>query len=310
MPAWDSLLAQFSLIPDESKAGWAATQLVEYLERVSARRDGRNVLFYASAWLQKPHAPPMHSQITHEDINGFMTTLHGMDFSKGLTLILHTPGGVTNAAETIVAYLRSKFSYIETIVPTYAMSAGTMISLGTNAIIMGRQSQLGPIDPQLPLGNRFVSAEAIVKQFARAHGEVAADQRLAHVWAPIIQHMGPALLTEAQNALTYGQSMVENWLASRMLQGHQNAAAAAAAAAAFFNDTTTHLSHGRRIDRDEARKHDITVKDLEDDADLQDAVLSAYHIMTILFEAGPASKGIVSNKNRQWIKNLNVPGAG
>lgn len=57
-----------------------------------------------------------------------MATLHGMEWEKGLTLILHTPGGVTNAAESIVSYLHSKFSDIETIVPTIAMSAGTMIS--------------------------------------------------------------------------------------------------------------------------------------------------------------------------------------
>lgn len=58
-----------------------------------------------------------------------MSVMFGMDWNKGLTLVLHTPGGVTNAAETLVAYLRSKFNYIEVIVPTFAMSAGTMISL-------------------------------------------------------------------------------------------------------------------------------------------------------------------------------------
>ena len=59
-----------------------------------------------------------------------------MDWDKGLTLLLHTPGGVTNAAETIVEYLHTKFSYIEVIVPTYAMSAGTMISLSSNLIFI------------------------------------------------------------------------------------------------------------------------------------------------------------------------------
>lgn len=29
-----------------------------------------------------------------EDINGFMAGVHGHDFSKGLLLILHTPGGM------------------------------------------------------------------------------------------------------------------------------------------------------------------------------------------------------------------------
>ena len=110
-----------------------------------------------------------------------MSTIYGMTWSKGLTLLLHTPGGVTNAAETIVAYLWSKFLDIEVIVPTYAMSAGTMISLAANRLIMGRQSQLGPIDPQMPMGGCFVSARAIVDQFERAKADVLSNRDLAHV---------------------------------------------------------------------------------------------------------------------------------
>lgn len=34
-----------------------------------------------------------------------MPVVHGVDCNKGLTLLMHTPGGVTNTAETIVAYL-------------------------------------------------------------------------------------------------------------------------------------------------------------------------------------------------------------
>jgi len=75
----------------------------------------------------------------------------------------------------------SQFSYIEVIVPTYAMSAGTMISLASNKIIMGRQSQLGPIDPQMPIGGRYVSAQSIVDQFEKAKEEISADPKVANV---------------------------------------------------------------------------------------------------------------------------------
>ena len=56
-----------------------------------------------------------------------MAGIHGHDFNKGLLLILHTPGGSAEAAQTIVEYLRSKFDAIDVLIPTYAMSAGTMI---------------------------------------------------------------------------------------------------------------------------------------------------------------------------------------
>ena len=213
MPSWNDLLNELESQPsDEEKSGWLNAKQNEALASIAMRRGDRNVLFYASAFLQKAQLPGQNLQITHEDINGFMSVIYGMDWTKGLTLVLHTPGGVTNAAETIVAYLWSKFSDIEVVVPTYAMSAGTMISLAANRLIMGRQSQLGPIDPQMPMGGRFVSARAIVDQFERAKSDVLANRDLAHVWAPVLQTLGPALLQEAQNALDYGERMVAGWL--------------------------------------------------------------------------------------------------
>jgi Serine dehydrogenase proteinase len=304
MPSWNDLLSELEAQPtDETKSAWLKAKQDEALASVAARRSDHNVLFYASAFLQKPQLPGQNLQITHEEINGFMSTIYGMTWSKGLTLLLHTPGGVTNAAETIVAYLWSKFLDIEVIVPTYAMSAGTMISLAANRLIMGRQSQLGPIDPQMPMGGRFVSARAIVDQFERAKADVLSNRDLAHVWAPILQTLGPALLQEAQNALEYGERMVAGWLERRMFSGESNSAALAAETASFFNDASTHKSHGRRIDRDEARAHHVHVQDLEDDQSLQEAVLTVYHLATIIFEKTPATKILASHHGRMWVKN-------
>lgn len=303
MPAWGELLNDVNAIPDDQKGAFLSDRLTVELNNISRQRGGKNVLFYASSWLQKPQLPAVLTQIMHEDINGFMTSINGMDWDRGLVLLLHTPGGAINATETIVAYLQSKFHEIETIVPVYAMSAGTMITLGTNRVIMGRQSQLGPIDPQMFIGNGSVSARAIVEQFNRAHADIAANPILAHVWAPIIQSLGPALLTEAQNALSYGQRMVASWLKDRMFDGDPNRDTKSEEVAAFFSDASQHLSHGRRIDRQETRSRGVPVEDLEDNQDLQESVLTAYHLATILFELGPAAKTIFSNSGRAWVKN-------
>jgi len=307
MPAWKELTDQIESLSPDCIGGWLQTQYEATLNEIAQLRGGRNVLIYASGFLQKPNIPGSFLQITHEDINGFMSVMYGMDWSKGLTLILHTPGGLTNAAETIVSYLWSKFEHIEVMVPTYAMSAGTMISLASNRIIMGRQSQLGPIDPQMPVNGRFVSARAIVEQFDRARDEILDDPKAAHVWAPVLASVGPALLQEAQNALDYGESMVAGWLKQRMFKGIQNADAIAKATASHFNDATKHKSHGRRIDRDEARANNIVVEDLETEQQLQDAVLTAYHLSVIIFEKSPAVKLMASSDGRSWMKNFVVP---
>jgi Serine dehydrogenase proteinase len=313
VPSWNELLDEFEGVGDDTqRAAWLSRRLPAALRTVRERRGGRNVLFYASAFLQKPATPAPSLQITHEDLNGFMSVIHEMDWSRGLTLLMHTPGGVTNAAETIVSYLGSKFNKggrpdFEVIVPAYAMSAGTMISLASTRIVMGRQSQLGPIDPQMPLGGRFVSARAIVDQFERAKGEIMSDTKTAHVWAPVLQSLGPALLQEAQNALDYGEQMVARWLEHGMFRGHPHAHAMAKAAAHHFNDAFNHKSHGRRIDRDEARAQRIEVEDLETDQVLQDAALTAYHMATIIFEKGPGAKVLVSDSGRTWMKNTPGP---
>jgi hypothetical protein len=306
VPSWNELLDEFNATPNEAKGQWIGERNTQTLQRIRARR-GHNVLLYGSAFLQKPQAPADRIQLTYEDLNSVMSTIFGMDFSQGLTLILHTSGGQTIAAETLVSYLRSKFDYIEVIIPTLAMSAGTMISLSADHLVMGRQSQLGPIDPQMPVGGRYVSARAIVDQFERARGEILGNLNAAHVWAPILQSLGFGLNVEAENALAYGQEMVAKWLAAYMFKTRQDAEAKGKAVAEYFNDAAKHKSHGRRIDRAEARTQNVDIEDLEDSQDLQDDVLTAYHLMTISFDNGPATKLFLSDAGRVWIKNWMPP---
>jgi hypothetical protein len=304
MPAWNELLERMKALPPGTDHGeWLLAELRDTLTKIALKRNGRAVVFYASAFLQKPGAPGASVMITPEDLNGFMSALAGMDCSNGLTLILHTSGGMPTAAQTIVEYLRSKFTSIEVIVPTYAMSAGTMIALASDRIVMGRPSQLGPIDPQLVLPNGSVSAQALVDQFEQAKAEIMGDRSTALAWQPIIQSMAPAMLKSATNALRYGEAMVRNWLERYMFANHSNREELAGAVAKHFNDASTHLSHGRRIGREEARQHQLAVEDLEADAELQDLVLTAYHYSTIGFERSYAVKHVLSNSGGTWYKS-------
>lgn len=310
MPSWNDLAQRFEAEPEVARGQWLTTSLTDSLGAISRIRGNRNVILYASSFLQKPALPGPSSMITHEDLHGMMSAVFGIeDCGNGLTLVLHTPGGVTNAAESIVAYLRSKFSDIEVVVPTLAMSAGTMVALAANRIVMGRQSQLGPIDPQMSLPDgRTISAQAVVEQFKRAQKEVLEEQRNAHVWASILPSLGPALLQEAQNALDYSEDMVAQWLATWMLRDAPDPQDAGRAVAHHFNDASTHKSHGRRIGREEARAHGVVVEELEGNQELQEAVLTLYHVMTLVFEQTPAAKLVWTDAGRSWMKNMPVAG--
>lgn len=91
MPSWNDLLTEFQAARGAGQVDWLPRRLESALQDISTQREGRNVIFYSSAFLQKPSVDPALLSVTHEELNGFMSVMYGMDWSKGLTLMLHTP---------------------------------------------------------------------------------------------------------------------------------------------------------------------------------------------------------------------------
>ena len=306
MASWSELLEAFKAIV-KTEPNWLDKKLKEHLDAISKRRGDATVIFYASAFLQKASD---NVSITREDVNGFMNALYEAQTDNGLALILHTPGGDPNAVESIVEYLHSKFDQIDVIVPYLAMSGGAMISLASDLLVIGKQSQLGPIDPQLLIGNKAHSARAIQEGFRRARKDIEKDTKLAHLWAPILQNMGPSLVLEADKALAYSKELVVNWLNKRMLKDVSNEEERKRKAdtiAAYFNaeDTPGHGQihvHGQRVGAVKLEELGLKLEFLEDDQGLQNDVLTAYHLMTLIFEMTSSLKFIASDKGKMWVK--------
>ena len=304
MASWSDLL---HLLQAQREPSWLDKKLKEHLEAISKHRNNAVVIFYASAFLQKTVD---NVSIAREDINGFMNALYEAPSDKGLALILHTPGGDPNAVESIVEYLHSKFNRIDVIVPYLAMSGGAMISLASDLLVLGKQSQLGPIDPQFVIGNKTHSARAIQEGFKKAKEDIGDDTKFAHLWAPILQNMGPSLVLEADKALSYSKELVANWLNKRMLKdigNEKKRKEKASTIAAYFNaeETPDHGQvhvHGQRIGATKLKELGIKLEFLEDNQSLQNDVLTAYHLMTLIFETAISSKFIASNKGKMWVK--------
>ncbi|WP_096359516.1 MULTISPECIES: SDH family Clp fold serine proteinase [unclassified Microbacterium] len=307
MGTWNELLNELSRLGGPARDEWFTSKLDEAIATLAQIRD-RNVLVYFSSFLQKGDVPPGHIIMMPEDVNGFMAAFHGMDKTKGLTVLMHTPGGATMAVQSLVEYTRSMFNDVEVIVPAFAMSAGTMYALASDRIILGRQSQLGPIDPQLSIAGRQHSARSIVEQFDQARREIVgdasagtpADPFAANLWAPILGSFAPSLLQFANDQLDFSESMVAGWLERYMFAGDTGKAVAVAN---FFNDASQHKSHDKRIGVDEARAQGLTVELLEDNQALQEAALTLYHILTILVEQTPTTKLISAGGGRNWVKS-------
>lgn len=93
--------------------------------------------------------PGMETQISPEVIDLFVDHLDDLWPAEKISLVLHTSGGNTAAAWRLVNLLRTFCDDLEVIVPSKALSAGTLVSLGANRIVMTKQASLGPIDPSL-----------------------------------------------------------------------------------------------------------------------------------------------------------------
>lgn len=265
----------------------------------------RNTIIYATRWTSGD-APPNLVSITDEDIHAFMEAIAGLQ-GENLDLILHTGGGSAEATDALVSYLRLKFKHIRIIIPQAAMSAGTMLACSADTLVMGKQSSIGPIDPQFILqtsvGVQSIPAHAILEQFKKAQDDCRDNPKNLNSWLPMLSQYGPALLVRCQDQIDFGKELVGNWLKAYM----------------FVNETTTqpdtiaeYLSnhanfktHGKHINIEKVQEIGLKIERLEDNQDFQDKVLSAFHASMHAFGSTNTAKIIANQNGNCYLKQFN-----
>ncbi len=70
--------------------------------------------------------------------------------NKPIDMIIHTPGGYAVAAQMMAMAIKFHPAKVTVMVPFYAMSGGSLMSLAAGEIRMEKYSVLGPVDPQIP----------------------------------------------------------------------------------------------------------------------------------------------------------------
>ena len=286
MPSWHDLVHEI-----QTRGGVHDILRREFLKALHDKT-GRNIIIYYSGWLQKVGLP-LPVGVDDSDKNGFMTVIHGLDRTKGLDLLLHTPGGETAATESLVQFLRSMFGTdIRAIVPQLAMSAGTMIACACKEIVMGKHSSLGPIDPQMG----GLPAHGIVEEFNRAYAEIKKDMAKVPVWQPIIAKYHPTLIGECEKAIEWSNEMTAAWLRTGMFAQEHNVEERVAAVLKELADHALTKSHARHLDPEKCKSIGLKIVDLEDDSDFQEAVLSVHHSCIHTLSATAAFK-IIENHN-------------
>jgi len=174
--------------------------------------------------------PGLETQIHSEVLDFFAQHLDRIGTVKTISLFLHTRGGSTLAAWSLVNLIRQFSERLEIIVPFKAHSAGTLMCLGADSIMMTRQATLGPIDPSVngplnpdipgapPQQRAPVSVEAINGYIAFAKDEVGlkSDEARLAVLTSLSNKVHPLVLGEVYRSRTQirmlGQRLIKRQL--------------------------------------------------------------------------------------------------
>lgn len=300
MPNWSEVFTEIQTLQFQG----ANAQTVVRKKYLTAlfEHTHRNVIAYYSGWLSKGSVAL--SDINDEDKNGFMTTIHKLDRKLGLDLILHTPGGGIAATQSIVTYLKKMFANdIRAFVSQISMSAGTIIACCCKEIWMGKESNLGPIDPQLA----GVPAHGVVQEFRRAVREIKKDPAKTVLWQQIIGQYRPTFLGQCDNAIRWSNAFVEQQLKDVMFANRSDKAMRSKKVTKALSNYAANKSHDRHFDSDACKKMGLVIMDLESDSTLQDLVLTVHHCYMNLMMNTLAYKIIENQNGIALAKNLPPP---
>lgn len=243
----------------------------------------RDVIVMAAA-IGKPN-----TSIDNSDIIPIADQLETLKGGK-LDVILETPGGSGETTEDIVRLLRRKHDEVNFIVPGVAKSAGTIMVMSGDDILMGSISALGPIDAQVARDGKFFSAEAFLEGLNKIKEETDQKNALNRAYIPILQAISPGEIEAARNALKFGKTLAANWLCAYKFaqwKNHQSdnspvtPAERQECATKIADELGSHakwLSHGRSITLENLRSMGIKITNYEDFPDLHDAI-RRYHIL-------------------------------
>jgi len=279
LPNWNDVLKEITdYVKEQKLTSQQSGQAIDVVRRKYLRllheHTKRNVIAYYSGFLSKPEVSGL--DINDEDKNGFMMAIHRMDRSKGLDLLLHTPGGGIGSTQSIVNYLHKMFgNNIRAIIPQIAMSAGTMVACSCRSIVMGTHSNIGPIDPQL----RDVPCYGVIEEFRRAYREVRKDPTKALLWQTIIGQYRPTFLSQCENSIKWSNAFVKDQLETVMFAGEPDAKEKASQIVKLLTEYRRNKSHNRHIHAEECLAMGLNIESLEIKGNeiLQDLVLTVHH---------------------------------
>ncbi len=210
------------------------------------------------------------SAINNSDVAPLQDLLTDCEEGDSIDLLIQSNGGDGDVAEKLVQMIRQRASSFRVIVAERAKSAGTMIALGSDSIIMGAASELGPIDPQIqtftPDGQPiWRAAKSYLDGLEQIKNAVANEGQLNPAYYPLLSQLDPALLDWCSKAIDRAEEYAEKWLSAHMLKERPDVAKEIAHR---LVDAQQYRSHGMVINWKDAQDLGLTITHLKDEEEL------------------------------------------
>lgn len=261
------------------------------LLRIGRLRGGRDVLAFASAMT----GPPGIS-IVYEDREAMFDLLSDLK-GEEIDVLLETPGGSAEVVQDMVVELRRRFTKVGMIVPGWAKSAGTIMVMAGDEILMGPNSAVGPIDAQIQVGNMRFSAHEFLEGFEKIKKGVEKNKgKLNLAYVPILQNVSPGEIERCENLKEFSKGLVTTWLSQykfKFWEKHSGSGAAvteeekkkrAEEIAEELGNRKKWRTHGQSIYISDLHDMGLKITDFSDNTDLYDAILRYSVLLKMSFE--------------------------
>jgi len=256
---------------------------IERIKAIQAKRNSKIIVYYSISILD------------FNDAKILAEILQSIGRQKRLDLFLLSPGGFVDPAFKMAKLCRDfadeKFSVI---IPYYAKSAATLLSLGADQLIMGHPSEIGPIDPRIRVKDNYgreidVSATAI-KDALKIIEELSGDSPERSLkYMPLIEKINLDTLGEYERALKaskqYAKTLLET---SKLLKDKSKAEEVAT------NLATEYYSHGYAIYADEARDKLNFDIDFVDDENAWTPIWQLYNLYAAFIDDSKTPKEMIT----------------
>jgi len=236
--------------------------------------------------------------------------LTGKKDLQKVDIYLETLGGSGETAEEIVKFLHNNFDTVSFVVSGEAKSAGTIIVLSGDEILMTETGSLGPIDAQMKIGRSVVSAYDYMEWVEKKRKEADKQGALNPFDATMIAQISPGELGSVFHALKFAEDLVVEWLINYKFKKwtvtesrkipvteEMKRRRAEEIAKELINHSKW-KSHGRSIKIDDLEEIGLKAIRVDNDQKLAEIVYRIQTICRLLFETSTSFKIFATQDNK------------